>query len=86
MLSFKRPIDDSTEDKHVLLLIGDLYRGIRLFLHGIFSHRRESRNNHRGYHPGIVLYDLLAHRQLLPLRRTCSPLDLHPLQVPPANL
>ena len=58
----------------------------RLLLHCVLSHRLESRNNYRGYHPGIVLYYLLSHWQLLVLRRTRSPLDLHPLQVPPTDL
>ena len=58
----------------------------RLLLHCVLSHRLESRNNHRGYHPGVVLYDLLSNRQLLALRRTPSPLDLHPLQISPTDL
>ena len=72
--------------KLLLLIVRGPHRGLRLLLHHIFGNRRESRNNHRGYHPGIVLYDLLSHRQLLALRWARSPLDLHPLQVPPANL
>ena len=73
-------------NKHVILLI--IVRGLhrRLFLHCVLSRRFESRNNYRGYHPGIVLYDLLSHWQLLTLRRTRPPLDLHPLQVPPTDL
>ena len=43
-------------------LLGAHYRGIRLLLHGILSHRLESRNNDGGYYPIIVLYDLLSHR------------------------
>ena len=74
------------KDKHVLLLIMGPCQRPGLFLHRILSHGCESRNNHRGYHPGIVLYDLLSHQQLLVLSRACSPLDLHPLQVPPTDL
>ena len=77
--------DNSTQDTCYCYL-RDLYRGIRLLLHCVLGNRRESRNDHRGYHPSIVLYDLLSHRQLLALRWARSPLDLHPLQVPPTNL
>ena len=65
-----------------------MVRGLhgRLLLHCVLSHWFESRNNYQGYHPGIVLYYLLSHRQLLALRWTRSPLDLHPLQVPPTDL
>ena len=70
----------------MLLLLGARHRGIRLLLHCILGHRLESRNNDRGYYPLIVLYDLLSNRQLLALRRTSPPLDLHPLEVPPTDL
>ena len=72
------------KNKHMLLLLrGGLNLG--LFLHRIVSWR-ESRNNHRGYYPSIVLYYLLSHWQLLTMRRARAPLDFHPLEVPPANL
>ena len=66
--------------------LGDLYCGIRLLLHCVLGHRLKSRNNYRGYHPGSVLYDLLSNRQLLALGRTRLSLDLHPLEISPANL
>ena len=76
------------KNEHVilLLLLGDLHRGIRLLLHRVLSHWLESRNNDRGYYSIIVLYDLLSNRQLLTLRRTRSSLDLYPLQIPPTDL
>ena len=40
-----------------------------------------SRNNHRGYHPSIVLYDLLSYQD-----STRLPLKLYPLEIPPTNL
>ena len=40
-----------------------------------------SRNNYRGYHPSIVLYDLLPYRDL-----TCLLLPLYPLEILPINL
>ena len=73
------------QDKTLLLLI---VRGPhrRLLLHCILLYRRKSRNNDRGYYPIIVLYDLLSHRQLLAMGQARSPLNLHPLEIPPANL
>ena len=61
-LSFVRPIDNGTQGKHVILLL--IVRGPRrrLILHHILLYRFKSRNNYRGYHPGIVLYDLLSNR------------------------
>ena len=79
--------DDSTQKhEHVILLL--IVRGPRrrLLLHCILHCRRKSRHDHRGYHPGLVLYDLLSHQQLLLLRRTRSPMNLHPLEIPPTNL
>ena len=70
----------------MLLLLLGRHRGIRLLLHRVLLYRCESRNNDRGYYPFIVLYDLLSHRQFLPLRRTRPPLDLHPLEIPPTDL
>ena len=70
----------------MILLIGAPYRRLGLVLHRILSHWRESRNNHRGYHPSLILYDLFSHWQPLPLRQTCPSLDLHPLEIPPTDL
>ena len=85
-LVFIRPIQWDTKYKTRATILGDLYRGIRLLLHCVLGHRFESRNNDRGDHPVIALYDLLSHRQLLALRWACSSLNLHPLQIPPTDL
>ena len=77
---------NGTQRKHVILLL--IVRGPhrRLLLHRVLSRQIESRNNDGGYYPLIVLYDLLSNQQLLALRWTSPPLDLHPLQVPPTDL
>ena len=55
-----RPIIMVHKHEHVILLL--IVRGPcrRLLLHCILSHRLESRDNYRGYHPVIALYDLLS--------------------------
>ena len=63
----------------LLLIVRGPHR--RLLLHCVLSRRIESRNNDRGYHPGLVLYDLLSNRQLLATGRVSASLDLHPLEV-----
>ena len=85
-LLFNGRYNGTPNPKHVLLLLRGPRQRPGLFLHRILSHRHESRNNHRGYHPSIILYNLLSHRQLLALRWARPPLDLHPLQVPPTDL
>ena len=72
--------------KLLLLIVQGPHRRLRLLLHCVLGNRLESRNNNGGYHPRLILYDLLSHQQLLALRRARLPLDLYLLQVPPANL
>ena len=50
-------------------------------LHRFISDWYESRNAHGGYHPRLVLYDLLSHWNPL-----CLSLYFNPLEIPPTNL
>ena len=75
---------NGTQNKHVILLKG-LRQRLKL-LHRILGNWREGRNNHRGYHPGVVLHDLLSHWHLLLRPWTFPTTKLHSVEIRPIDL
>ena len=69
------------QDMCYLLIVRQARGPLRPFLHRFLRNQCESRNDHGGDHPRLVLYNLLSHQS-----QTCPSLDLHPLKIPPTNL
>ena len=85
MSFIKWPSNDGTKrDKTLLFIVrwdDRLLRPLFAGLHRFISDWYESRNDHGGYHPCLVLYNLLSYRN-----PPCPSLYLNPLKIPPTDL